>query len=117
MSEYLMIENRGTVGTKLLTVVGASTARGKPDMIGQFGSGFKNSIALLLRNGIRLVVYIGKQGYEFGFDNTTDRDVRNEDVEQARVIGIREVIWKPQTIGEMGDLLAQQLEKLVPASQ
>jgi PAS domain S-box-containing protein len=41
--------------------------------------------------------------------------VRNEDVEQARSIGIREVIWKPQTIGEMGDLLAQQLAKLVPA--
>ena len=41
--------------------------------------------------------------------------VRAEDVEQARSIGIREVIWKPQTIGEMGDLLAQQLEKLVPA--
>ena len=41
--------------------------------------------------------------------------VRNEDVEQARAIGIREVIWKPQTIGEMGDLLAQQLQKLVPA--
>jgi PAS domain S-box-containing protein len=40
--------------------------------------------------------------------------VRNEDVEQARSIGIREVIWKPQTIVEMGDLLAQQLEKLVP---
>ena len=40
--------------------------------------------------------------------------VRAEDVEQARSIGIREVIWKPQTIGEMGDLLAQQLEKLVP---
>ncbi len=38
--------------------------------------------------------------------------VRTEDVEQARVIGIREVIWKPQTIGEMGDLLAQQLQKL-----
>jgi PAS domain S-box-containing protein len=42
--------------------------------------------------------------------------VRNEDVEQARVIGIREVIWKPQTIGEMGDLLAQQLDKLVSKS-
>jgi nitrogen-specific signal transduction histidine kinase/CheY-like chemotaxis protein len=41
--------------------------------------------------------------------------VRTEDVEQARAIGIREVIWKPQTIGEMGDLLAQQLQKLVPA--
>jgi PAS domain S-box-containing protein len=43
--------------------------------------------------------------------------VRSEDVELARQIGIREVIWKPQTISEMGDLLAQQLEKLVPASQ
>jgi PAS domain S-box-containing protein len=41
--------------------------------------------------------------------------VRNEDVEQARAIGIREVIWKPQTIGEMGDLLAKELEKLAPA--
>jgi PAS domain S-box-containing protein len=40
--------------------------------------------------------------------------VRTEDVEQARAIGIREVIWKPQTIAEMGDLLAQQLQKLVP---
>ncbi|MFL6601633.1 MAG: response regulator [Steroidobacteraceae bacterium] len=38
--------------------------------------------------------------------------VRSEDVAQARSIGIREVIWKPQTIGEMGDLLAQHLEKL-----
>jgi PAS domain S-box-containing protein len=40
--------------------------------------------------------------------------VRTEDVAQARSIGIREVIWKPQTVGEMGDLLAQQLEKLAP---
>jgi CheY-like chemotaxis protein len=40
--------------------------------------------------------------------------VRNEDVEQARLIGIRQVIWKPQTVGEMSDLLARELEKLVP---
>jgi CheY-like chemotaxis protein len=40
--------------------------------------------------------------------------VRAEDVELARSIGIREVIWKPQTISEMGVMLAQQLEKLVP---
>ena len=42
--------------------------------------------------------------------------VRKEDVELAHSIGIREVIWKPQTIGEMGDLLAQQLEKLTAVS-
>ncbi len=41
--------------------------------------------------------------------------VRSEDVEQARAVGIREVIWKPQTIAEMADLLAQQLNKLVPS--
>jgi CheY-like chemotaxis protein len=41
--------------------------------------------------------------------------VRAEDVALARSIGIREVIWKPQTITEMGAMLAQQLEKLVPA--
>jgi len=35
---------------------------------------------------------------------------------RPRAIGIREVIWKPQTIGEMGDLLAQQLQKLVSGS-
>jgi PAS domain S-box-containing protein len=41
--------------------------------------------------------------------------VRKEDVDLARSIGIREVIWKPQTVVEMSELLAQQLEKLVPA--
>jgi PAS domain S-box-containing protein len=41
--------------------------------------------------------------------------VRPEDVECARAIGIREVIWKPHTVGEMGEQLAQQLEKLVPS--
>ena len=43
--------------------------------------------------------------------------VRPEDVECARAIGIREVIWKPHTVGEMGEQLAQQLEKLVPAGR
>ncbi len=43
--------------------------------------------------------------------------VRPEDVESARVIGIREVIWKPHTVAEMGDQLAQQLEKLAVAGR
>lgn len=38
--------------------------------------------------------------------------VRNEDVEQARAIGVREVIWKPQTLTEMADLLAAQVQRL-----
>jgi len=40
--------------------------------------------------------------------------VRNEDVELARSIGVREVIWKPTTINEMGELLGRILEKMIP---
>jgi PAS domain S-box-containing protein len=40
--------------------------------------------------------------------------VRNEDVELARNVGVREVIWKPTTINEMGELLGRILEKIIP---
>jgi CheY-like chemotaxis protein len=40
--------------------------------------------------------------------------VRSEDVELARSIGVREVIWKPATINEMGELLGRMLAKIIP---
>jgi CheY-like chemotaxis protein len=40
--------------------------------------------------------------------------VRSEDVELARSIGVREVIWKPATINEMGELLGRVLAKIIP---
>jgi PAS domain S-box-containing protein len=40
--------------------------------------------------------------------------VRAEDVELARSIGVREVIWKPATINEMGELLGRVLAKVIP---
>jgi hypothetical protein len=40
--------------------------------------------------------------------------VRTEDVELARNIGVREVIWKPTTINEMGELLSRVLAKIIP---
>jgi CheY-like chemotaxis protein len=40
--------------------------------------------------------------------------VRAEDVELARAIGVREVIWKPTTINEMGELLGRVLAKIIP---
>jgi PAS domain S-box-containing protein len=40
--------------------------------------------------------------------------VRTEDVELARGIGVREVIWKPTTINEMGELLGRILAKIMP---
>jgi PAS domain S-box-containing protein len=40
--------------------------------------------------------------------------VRAEDVELARNMGVREVIWKPTTINEMGELLGRVLAKIIP---
>jgi PAS domain S-box-containing protein len=40
--------------------------------------------------------------------------VRAEDVELARALGVREVIWKPATINEMGELLGRILAKIIP---
>ena len=40
--------------------------------------------------------------------------VRAEDVDLARAIGVREVIWKPTTINEMGELLGRILAKIIP---
>jgi PAS domain S-box-containing protein len=40
--------------------------------------------------------------------------VRNEDVEVARSIGVREIIWKPATINEMGELLKRVLAQIIP---
>ena len=40
--------------------------------------------------------------------------VRAEDVELARNLGVREVIWKPATINEMGELLGRILAKIIP---
>lgn len=87
-SKYLMIENRGVASVDLLTIVGASTARGQSEMIGQFGSGFKYSLAALLRESRNVFLYIGKDGYEFGVDERGTKGVDDKD------FAIREVVMK-----------------------
>ncbi len=64
---YLMIQNRGVVDPLALTCIGASGTRtcGTDDSIGEFGSGSKLSIALLLREGIGLFIYPGNLCMEF----------------------------------------------------
>jgi hypothetical protein len=64
---YLMIQNRGVAPTEAFTLLGmsmtaGSTARG---IIGQFGSGNKLAINLLLRLGVKVYVYCGKTRLEF----------------------------------------------------
>jgi hypothetical protein len=61
---YLLIENYSEAPIESFTLLGASSARGT-DKIGQFGTGTKHGINLLLRQGIPFRVYSGKDKVEF----------------------------------------------------
>jgi hypothetical protein len=62
---YLMIRNPGVADYRGFCLIGASTSRTTEATIGQFGSGSKLSIALLLRNNIRPVIFTGNLKMEF----------------------------------------------------
>lgn len=56
---FLMVRNFGVFEKLLVSLIGASTSRGNEAAIGQFGSGRSFAIALLLRLGIRPILYAG----------------------------------------------------------
>jgi hypothetical protein len=64
---YLMIQNAGVAPTEAFTLLGMSLTEGCgiKGAIGQFGSGTKLSINLLLRLDIKVYVYCGKTRLEF----------------------------------------------------
>lgn len=67
MTAYLKIENPGVVPADAITTLGVSMAdtSSNTGMIGQFGSGSKHSIALLLRYELQPVVFAGTLRLEF----------------------------------------------------
>ena len=67
MTAYLRIENPGVAPADAFTVLGVSMAdqSNNAGMIGQFGSGSKHSIALLLRNELQPIVFAGNLKLEF----------------------------------------------------
>lgn len=62
---YLAIRNKGVADQAGFTLIGASGSRGNENAIGCFGSGGKLSIALMLRMGIRPIIYRGLHRMEF----------------------------------------------------
>lgn len=64
---YLMIRNPGVADAAAFTLLGASTTRYNPreGTIGCFGSGSKNSVALLLRKSINPVIICGNLKMDF----------------------------------------------------
>lgn len=62
---YLMIQNKGEAPVEAFTLLGASTNRDYDGCIGQFGTGTKHSINLLLRERLPFRVYCGKTRLDF----------------------------------------------------
>jgi len=63
----LLIQNPGVAPTEGFTLLGVSMTRGcgVDGTIGQFGSGTKHAINVLLRAGLKVVIYCGKTRLEF----------------------------------------------------
>ena len=68
MPAFLKIENVGVCPPEAFTVLGVSLAHtsANPGVIGQFGSGSKHAVAVLLRNDLSPVVFAGTLRLEFG---------------------------------------------------
>ena len=64
---HLLIQNPGVAPVEGFTLLGVSTTRGcgVEGAIGQFGSGNKHAINVLLRAGLKVVVYCGKSRLDF----------------------------------------------------
>ena len=88
---YLMIENKGVAPSEAFTLLGASTSRGSEQSIGQFGTGNKYAITLLLRKGIGVKVFCGLTKMDF----TTEKVAfKNQEV-QAVLCSVNGKVPKP----------------------
>jgi hypothetical protein len=72
--QYLMIENPGVAPLEGFTVLGLSSSRGQSESIGQFGSGNKHAILVLLRMGLVPTIYLGKKKLTFTTEPATMGD-------------------------------------------
>lgn len=75
---YLMIQNpvKSVPSIELMRLLGASSSRGNAERIGQFGSGFPYSLALLARYGLLegVKVCLGKDVYTFELERHNVKD-------------------------------------------
>lgn len=71
---FLLIQNKGVAPIEGYTLLGMSTSREVAGAIGQFGSGTKHAINLLLRKGLEFYIYCGKNRLEFFYENVKIND-------------------------------------------
>ncbi|MHC4702644.1 MAG: hypothetical protein ACYTFQ_18940 [Planctomycetota bacterium] len=73
---HLMIQNKGVAPVEAFTLLGASTSRDDTTkgVIGQFGTGAKHAINVLLRAGLEVRAYCGKTRLTFFTKTETVKD-------------------------------------------
>ena len=78
---FLLIQNEGEAPIEAFTVLGDSGSRHRDGLIGQFGSGNKHGINLLLRLGVEFYIYSGPNKLEFFPERVvvTEADGRQRD--------------------------------------
>lgn len=98
---YLCISNNGVAPYEALTILGITSTRYRehPLFIGQFGSGAKHAIALLLRIGIHPIIYCGKTKLTF---TTEPRVVNGREYLQSvcNIAGQIEVNGKTKSVNK-----------------
>lgn len=62
----IVFETPGLIDQRAFTIMGLSAKPGTPNPIGYFGTGLKYAIAVLVRLGADVVVFIGRDEYRFG---------------------------------------------------
>ncbi len=85
--QYLMIQNSGVAPTEAFTLLGMSMTEGcgVRGAIGQFGSGNKLAVTLLLRMGVKVYICCGKTRLEFFTVTETVNDgISSKEVKQVK---------------------------------
>lgn len=58
--KYIKIQNSGLLDIRLVSLMGGTTKEGQSNKIGFFGTGLKYTLAYMMRNGLQLKIFIGK---------------------------------------------------------
>ncbi len=72
--KWLLIENKGEMDINALILMGGSTKRDDNSKVGFFGSGWKYTIALMLKKGIEFCIYSGTNKVEVSTKSVQFRD-------------------------------------------
>lgn len=68
----ITFQNEGVASVAALTTFGIN-AKNNDSAIGFFGTGFKYAVAIVLRNGGKVTLYLGKKKHTFGLNRITER--------------------------------------------